>query len=131
MGCVVMTHTGHFFCTLLKLAQLEVGLGTPILESSYDDFKCLLTFCWIKILWENLWIHKVSLQDPDQILPKVQLDGDFFLMERLVQLQVFSDMDLLHFNWCQLAYKPMTAADVLNGEGVMVMHDAKDLVALS
>jgi hypothetical protein len=33
----VMTHTGQFFCTSLELAQLEVGIGIPILESSYDD----------------------------------------------------------------------------------------------
>jgi hypothetical protein len=27
------------------LAQLEVGIGIPILESSYDDWGYLLTFC--------------------------------------------------------------------------------------
>jgi hypothetical protein len=73
----VMTHTGKFFCTSFELAQLEVGIGTPILESSYNDFWGLLTFCWIKVLWENLWIHKVSFRDPEQILPKLQREGDF------------------------------------------------------
>jgi hypothetical protein len=76
----VMTHTGQFFHTSLELAQLEVRICTPILEASYNNFGCLLTFCWIKVLWENLWwIHKVSLHDPDQILPKLQREGDFFL----------------------------------------------------
>ena len=118
----LLTHTGQFFCVSLEQAQLEVYIGTPILESSYDDYGCLLTFCWIKVLWECLWIHKVTLCNPDQILPKLQQEGDFFFMEHLVELQVLSDKDLLHFNCCHLAYKAMMAANILTGDGVTVME---------
>jgi hypothetical protein len=73
--CVmVLTHTGNFIHNSLELAQLKVSIGTPTLESSYDDYRCLLTFCWIKVLWKNLWLHKV-LWNPDQILPNSNMKG--------------------------------------------------------
>ena len=131
MPDAVPTHTGQFFHVSLEQAQLKVGISTPILESSYDDYGCLLTFCWIKVLWECLWIYKVTLHNPDQILPKLQWEGNFFLMEHLVELQVFTDEDLLHFNHCCLVYKAMTAANILTGDGITVMKDALALHRLS
>jgi hypothetical protein len=35
----------------LEQAQLEVGIQTPILESSFDTYGLLLTNCWFKSLW--------------------------------------------------------------------------------
>jgi hypothetical protein len=76
-------HTGHLANISLEQVQMEVGIGTPLFESSFDEYGHLLTFCWIKILWPHffLWMNQISLCNPEQILPKLQCKGDFFIME--------------------------------------------------
>jgi hypothetical protein len=56
----------------LEQAQMEVGISSPILEVSFEDYGHLLTFCWIKILWEHLWKNNILLRNPEQVLPKLQ-----------------------------------------------------------
>jgi hypothetical protein len=51
------THTSIYFNISLEQAQLEVGIGSPLLEANYDDYGFLLTFCWVKVLWQFLWMH--------------------------------------------------------------------------
>jgi hypothetical protein len=51
---------------------MEVGISTLILEASIEDYGHLLTFCWIKILWEHLWKNNISLCNSEQVLPKLQ-----------------------------------------------------------
>jgi hypothetical protein len=38
----------------------------------------------LKILWKYLWKNNISLQNSQQVLPKLQLEGNFFIMERLI-----------------------------------------------
>jgi hypothetical protein len=64
----IPSHTGRLFNISLEQAQMEIGIGTPILEASFDDYGHLLTICWVKILWEYLWQHTISLQCPEQVL---------------------------------------------------------------
>jgi hypothetical protein len=47
----LQTHTGRYFKNSLEQAQLEVGIGNPILEASYDDDEFLIMFSWVKLLW--------------------------------------------------------------------------------
>jgi hypothetical protein len=51
----IPSHTGQLFNISLEQAQMEIGIGTPILEASFEDYGHRLTFCWVKILWEHLW----------------------------------------------------------------------------
>jgi hypothetical protein len=37
---------------------MEVGISTPILEMSFEDYGHLLTFCWIKILGKGTPVEK-------------------------------------------------------------------------
>jgi hypothetical protein len=79
----VPTHTGTFLNTTLEQAQLEVGIGTPLLEADYKKFGFLLTNCWLKVLWKRLWEHDIILRQPEaeQSLPKLQREGDFFILK--------------------------------------------------
>jgi hypothetical protein len=125
------TTTGRFYNISFEQAQLEIGIDTPILQANYDDFGFLLTYCWVKVLWEQLWNHNVSLQNPDQVLPKLQREGDFFIMERIITCQGFSETNMIRINRCRLAFRAMTMADILTGDGVTVTKDARDLRRLS
>jgi hypothetical protein len=68
----LQTHTGKYFNISLEQAQLEVGIGTPIFEASYKNYRFLLMFCWVKVLWQFLWMHHITLRNPNQVLPKLQ-----------------------------------------------------------
>jgi hypothetical protein len=80
----LQTHSGKYLNISLEQAQLEVRIGTPIFEASYKDYGLLLMFCWVKMLWQFLWMHNIILCNPDQVLPKLQQEGDFFIMEYIV-----------------------------------------------
>jgi hypothetical protein len=84
-------------------------------------------FCWVKVLWEFLWKHDVKLHNPDQVLPKPQRLGDFFIMEHIVTSQGFLTDDMIRINCCQMAFRAMTVTDVLTGDGTKVTKNAKDL----
>ncbi len=75
----IPSHTGCLANISLEQAQMDVDIGTPLFELSFDEYGHLLTFCWIKILWQHLWMNQISLCNPEQILPKLQCEGDFSL----------------------------------------------------
>jgi hypothetical protein len=127
----IPSYTGRLFNISLEQVQMKIGIGTPILEASFEDYGHLLIFCWVKILREHLQRHKISLRCPDQVLPKLQREGDFFIMEQLVQLGGLSYDDEIHFNHCRLAYRAMTIADIITGDGTKVTKHALDLSHLS
>jgi hypothetical protein len=74
----IPSHTGRLFNISLEQAQMEIGIGTPILEASFDDYSHLLTFCWVKILWEHLWQHTISLRCPEQVIAETATRRGFF-----------------------------------------------------
>jgi hypothetical protein len=106
-----------------RLNCLKVRIGTPILKASYDDYGFLLMFSWVKLLWQFLWVHNVTLCNPEQVLPKLQWEGDFFIMEHIVWSHGFSEDDMMWINHCRLAFQVMTVADVLTGDGLKVTWD--------
>ena len=129
----IPTHTGRFLNISLEQAQLEVGIGTPILEADYEQYGFLLTFCWIKVLWKRLWEYDIVLHQPEaeKVLPKLQREGDFFIMERIVQSQGFTEEAMIRMNRCRLAFRALTIADVLSGDGTKVTQEAKSIQRLN
>ena len=43
---------GKVLAAQLEQAQLEVGIGIPLLEAPFDQYGFLLMDCWIKGKWE-------------------------------------------------------------------------------
>jgi hypothetical protein len=105
---------------------MEVGISTPILEASFEDYGHLLTFCWIKILWEHLWKNNISLCNSEQV-PKLQQEGDFFIMERLILSGGLTAVQEIRFNLCCLPYRAMTLADIMMGDGSKVTKHALEV----
>jgi hypothetical protein len=127
----VPTHMGNFLNISLKQqAQIEVGIGIPILEASNKDYGFLLTFCWIKVLWKWLWECNIIVHQPEakKVLPKLQQEGDFFIMERIVMSQGVSEDAMIWMNHCHLAFQAMTIANVLNGNGTKVTNEAQSIL---
>jgi hypothetical protein len=76
-------------------------------------------------------MHRVKLHNLDQVLPKLQRQGDFFIMEHIVASQGFSEEDMIRINHSRLAFRAMTAADILTWDGIKVTKNAIDLQRLS
>jgi hypothetical protein len=86
---------------------------------------------WIKILWEHLWKNKIWLCNCEQVLPKLQQEGDFFIMERLILSGgLMADQEIC-FNCCRLSYRAMTIADIMMGDGSKVTKHALEVSHLS
>ena len=79
----IPTPIGEYLKVSLEQAQLEVGISTPILEASFDNYGCLLTPSWVKKLWEHHMetqcLPSVSRSGP----PKLQREGDAFYYGKL------------------------------------------------
>jgi hypothetical protein len=129
----ILTHgainstTGSLMRISLEQGQLEVGIGTPFLEASFDSYGFLLTDIWWKTVWEFIWKHGIRLTYPDQFLPTLQRTGDVFIMDLLCSRTELTQSEILSCNRCRLALEAITLADITNGAGSRITDDAATL----
>ena len=120
----VDTPTGKLMRDSLELAQLEVGMGIPILEADFEMYGHLLTDCWIKVLWRFISPHNIHLRNPEQVLPTLQRVGDAFIMEKVTQSEAFSEEEEIRINRCRIYFQAMTLADIVTGDGSKITPQA-------
>ena len=129
----ILTHgainstTGSLMWISLEQGQLEVGIGTPFLEASFESYGFLLTDIWWKTVWEFIWKHGIRLTYPDQFLPPLQCTGDVFIMDLLCSRTELTQSKILSCNRCRLALEAITLADIVNGAGSRITDDAATL----
>jgi hypothetical protein len=63
---------GKKFQASIECLQLEVGVNVNPLTVSYDIYGSLATTCWVKTLWERLWVYRfqVTMDYPDIPFPR-------------------------------------------------------------
>lgn len=115
---------GNFLNMSLEQAQLEAGVGCCVFDANYDEFGFLLTGCWIKTLWLFAHAYDAELWSQRQALLALQREGNAFIVELVVATEVFTLPQLVQFNRCHLAFRALTLADVVLGDGLNVMTDA-------
>jgi len=116
--------TSQWLMLTLEQAQLEVGIGGPLLEAPYEQYEFLCTDSWIKALWRFVSTYNITLEDRTLKLPPLQWEGNEFLMECLVLSNRFNEAALIRINWCQIKKQVLTMADVISGDGVHLQRDA-------
>jgi hypothetical protein len=127
--CLVLTHgaidtpTGSLLRASLEQAQLEIGIGTPFLDTSFAMYGFLLTDCLWSTIWSFISSHNITLSSPDQVLLHRQWHGDGFIMERLVALGTLTQRELISCNRCRLAIEAVTLADITTGNGKRIRDD--------
>jgi hypothetical protein len=52
---------GKKFQASLECLQLKVGVNVNPLKVSYDIYGSLATKCWVKTLWERLWVYRFQV----------------------------------------------------------------------
>jgi hypothetical protein len=78
-----------------------------------------------------MWKNNILLRNSEQVLPKLQREGDFFSMERLILSGGLTAEQEIHFNRCRLSYQAMTLADIMTGDGSKVTKHALEVSHLS
>ena len=122
----ISTVQGQITRASMEQAQLEIGLSTPFLSSSFDTFGFLLTDCLLKSLWRFVSEHGIQLLWKECAVPTRQREFDFFLMEELVELHVMSEAELISFNRCRVFTQACTFADIATGDGRKIRRDRVD-----
>ena len=101
----------------MEQAQLEVSIGTPLLQVPFDQYGMLCTQCWVKGLWQFALEHCMLLENPTYCTPPLQCEGDEYIMECLVLMDYYGNADLIHINRCQIRKQVLTMSDIIYGDG--------------
>jgi len=115
--------TSKWLMLTLEQAQLEVGIGVPLMEAPFEQYGFLCTDCWIKSLWWFVSTYDILLTDRDYKVPPLQREGDEFIMERLVMSERFNEEVLIRINRCRIKKQVLTMADIMAGDGVHLQRD--------
>jgi len=115
--------TSQWLMLNLEQAQLEVGIGVPLLEASFKQYGFLCTDCWIKVLWWFVSTYNILLTDRNYKMPPLQQVGDEFIMEKLVMSECFNEEALVQINQCRIKRQVLTMADIIAGDGVHLQRD--------
>ena len=109
---------GTLYRASLEQAILEVGVGRNLFDLPFDEYGFLMTDnCLIKSIWEFVsGTESMTLTGPME-LPKLQRQGDVFLMEELVNRRALTERELIGFNRVRIHLEVITLADITSGDG--------------
>ena len=94
--------TSDLIAVSMEQAQLEVSIGTPLLQVPFDQYGMLCTQCWVKGLWQFASEHCILLENPTYRTPPLQCEGDEYIMECLVLMDYYGNADLIRINRCRI-----------------------------
>ena len=117
--------TGDILGASLEQLQLEVGIGSPVIEAPYDVYGHLATYGWWQNLWEFVSTEKITLRQEAPFIPPLQREDDYYVMERLIQRCNWSDVDIRKFNRCRIKMQVVTLADLIHGDGISLRENMK------
>ena len=117
--------TGEIMGCSLEQLQLEVGIGSPVLESPFEVYGHLATDGWFKNLWEFVSDEGITLRQDDPAIPPLQREYDEYIMEKLVTIGSWGPKDLQSFNRCRIKMQCVTMADIVHGDGKTLNKNMK------
>ena len=109
---------GKKFQASLECLQLEVGVNVNPLTISYDIYGSLATTCWVKTLWERLWVYRfqVTMDYPDIPFPR-EKDA---LMVDLFRSAGWKGEELRSLNRVRLHLQMLFLSDIVLANGRQV-----------
>ena len=118
------TPAGHFLRTAIQQAQVEIGIGTNILQADYGKFHWLATQSTIKHLWKFIHTYNISLTCAAAAVPPLQQQNYAYIIDVLQQLG-YGREQLVQLNRCRLAMEAITLADIVSGDGRCITLQAR------
>ena len=122
--------TSDLIAVSMEQAQLEVSIGTPLLQAPFDQYGMLCTQCWVKGIWQFTSEHHILLENPTYHTPPLQCEGNEYIMECLVLMDYYGNADLIHINRCQIRKQVLTMSDIICGDWVYLRHDAHTFIPM-
>jgi len=90
--------------TSLEYLQLEIRIGTPVLQSDFTEWGHLATSCWLKHLWSFVSLAQLQLIPNQPKTFPLQCKGDACIMDRVWALHP-TPHQLATFNHCCMAHR--------------------------
>ena len=92
------------------------GIGDCLLTNVAPNIDYIET-CWIMGLRDFLRKYEVSLEFTAPNLPKLQCEGDQFLMEAFCSSEKYTPSELQVLNACRMYQKVTRLSDITTGDG--------------
>ena len=86
-----MDTTGTLLTMSQYYTQLELGIGKPFLEMSYEKYQHLITPMWITSIWEYIGKCKTKIKHVDEYVYKPLRKGDRFIMDAVIESGMSSE----------------------------------------
>ena len=64
--------TSDLIAVSMEQAQLEIGIGIPLLQAPFEQYGMLFTQCWVKGLWQFASENGILLENPNYCTPLLQ-----------------------------------------------------------
>ncbi len=112
----------------LEQLQLEIGIGSAVIEFSYEVYGQLATYGWWQNLWEFVSAENIILKWEEAAIPPLQREGDAYIMECFIQCCQWPQADICKFNLCRIKMQAFTLADIIHGDRI---HLNKQIKAIS
>ena len=126
----LLTHGDSGNLTSELIAQLEVSIGTPLLQVPFDQYGMLCTQCWVKGLWQFASEHHILLENPTYCTPPLQHKGNEYIMEHLVLMDYYGNADLIRINRCRIRKQVLTMSNIICSDGVYLCRDAHTFIPM-
>lgn len=113
------TGLGQIMVINLNWLQLHVGIGTPVLETAPTVQFPYVASNWFIHLREFLLKAKGTISIRDLWLPRLEREGDCFLMEKIMLLKIKKRDIRICNNW-RLYFQAITLSDIVTADGRFV-----------
>ena len=109
--------TGKLLRAGIEAGKVEMGIGQDIFSLNYWKYEGLLTDAWIKNLWKFLWEKSIVLEEKKTMNLKTHRENDRFIMEDIVNLNIYSKAEIQHINRCRIYLQVSSLSDIATGDG--------------
>jgi hypothetical protein len=102
-------------CTV-AWAQLTVGISSLILAHTVIPLPHFESK-WLSSLWSYLSSIQAGIKLDDPCIPALQRQGDSYIMDHVLDSQVFSPMEVRHIIYCRLYLQAIMISDLATTDG--------------
>ena len=102
--------------------QIEAGIGTHFLTTSYHLYGKYCTKCWLSSLWEDISDLPISIVINNTPLPPLLRENDNYIMDYVISNYNCTTSELKAINRVRLHHKCYTLAHVSSGKGTQFLH---------
>ena len=116
--------TGSFLRNSIELLKVELGTGTNLFTTPYDEFSPMATDCWIKHAWKFAHNHEIEISESVTSNLILRRRHDSYIMSKISHLSCYSGAELCHINRCRIYLQVTTLSDITTACGKYFSHPA-------